>query len=196
MKRIFLLLFLVAQAGVGWFCSHDVNAPAASSTPGEIVLNEILYDPVGLNAGNQLVELKNLGAEPVELSGWWLCARQDYAQIPKTSVPAAGFLVIHIGAQGANTSSDVFLPFMLPLQSVSDLALYRDANFSNPASMIHFVQWGGVPPTNRESEAVTKGLWTKGDFVPSVQEGHSIEYDGEGNTSGDWIEQTNPTIGF
>ena len=85
---------------------------------------------------------------------------------------------------------------MLTLQSISDLNLYRDGNFTNPGSMVHYVQWGNVPPTNRLSEAITAGLWTGGDFVAGVVEGHSIEYDGSGNLSTDWIDQANPNIGF
>ncbi|MFQ5674792.1 MAG: lamin tail domain-containing protein [bacterium] len=196
MKRTCLFLFLFMQTTSFWFCSHTVNAPVNPFVPSKIVINEVFYDPIGSNAGNQLVELKNIGSAPFDLDGWWLCARQDYAQIPKVTIQGGEFLVIHIGATGSNTTTDVYLPFMLPLQSITDLNLYRNSNFSDPASMIHFVQWGGVPPTSRQSEALAKGLWTAGDFVPGVAEGHSIEYDGEGNTSNDWTDQATPTIGF
>ncbi len=188
-------LLLLLSLGL-WHCSHKINQPMQPTLPGKIVVNEVLYDPTGSNSENQLVELKNIGSEPVELNGWWFCARQDYAQIPDVTIAPDVFLVAHIGATGTNTSTDVFLPFMLTLQSVSDLNLYRDGNFSNASSMVSFVQWGGVPPIGRESVAVAAGLWTSGDFVPGVAEGHSIEYDGNGNRADDWIDQANPTIGF
>ena len=122
--------------------------------------------------------------------------RQDYAQIPDITMGPGEFLVVHIGVNGTNTTKDVYLPFMLTMQPISDLNLYRNSNFTNPGSMVHYVQWGNVPPTNRLSEALTAGLWTAGDFVPGIVEGHSIEYDGSGNLSTDWIDQPNPTIGF
>ena len=179
-----------------WFCEHQIEQSTQVHSPGKIVANEVLYNPVGSDAGNQLVELRNIGSEPVELNDWWFCARQDYAQIPNVTIEPGEFLVAHIGSNGTNTSSDVFLPSMLALQTVSDLNLYRDGNFTNPASMVHFVQWGEVPPVGRESEAVAAGLWTADDFVTSVSDGHSIEYDGVGFSSTDWKDQPNPTIGF
>jgi hypothetical protein len=204
-KTLFLLFFSSIAISVAsgryefnflWFCAHEVNAPAQPPVPGKIVINEVLYDPIGDNAGNQLVELKNVGSEPVELEDWWFCARQDYAKIPNVTMAPGEFLVAHIGVNGTNTPTDVFLPFMLTLQSISDLGLYRNSNFTNPGSMVHFVQWGGVPPTNRQSEAVAAGLWTAGEFVAGVAEGSSIEYDGSGNSASDWFEQPNPNIGF
>ena len=196
-RVLILMIFVTLMMSMGfWFCEHRIEQPMQAPTPGKIVINEVLYNPVGSNAGNQLVELKNIGSEPVELNCWWFCARQDYAQIPNVSIGSGEFLIAHIRTNGTNTSTDVFLPSMLILQSVSDLNLYRNANFTNPASIVHFVQWGGVPPFNRESEAVSARLWTAGDFIPGVADGHSIEYDGEGHSASDWFDQANPTIGF
>ncbi len=178
-----------------WRCTHEVNAPLRQARPGKMVISEVLYDPAGSNAGAQLVELRNVGGEPVAMNGWWLCARQDYAQLPNVTLADGAVLVVHVGANGTNTDTDAYLPFMLTLQPISDLNLFQDANFNNPASMVHFVQWGGVPPTSRQSEAVIQGLWISGDFVPTVAEGHSIEYDGEGNRASDWFDQPTPNIG-
>ena len=191
-----LILLLTLSLNGLWFCEHTITPPMRAFIPGKILINEVLYDPVGNNTGNQLIELKNIGDEPLELKGWWFCARQDYTQIPDVTIGPGEFLVAHIGVNGTSTAKDVYLPFMLTLQSITDLNLYRDGNFTNPGSMVHYVQWGSVPPTNRLSEAITAGLWTAGDFVPGVAESHSIEYDGSGNLSTDWIDQPNPTIGF
>lgn len=196
MKRIRnTILFLLVLLTI-WGCNHENNAPMQVPVPGKIVINEVLYDPVGNNAGHQLVELKNIGTEPVELNDWWFCARQDYSQIPNVTLDGGSYLILHIGDNGTNTPTEVFLPTMLTLQSISDLNLYDNPDFCNPGSMVHFVQWGGVPPTSRESEAVDAGFWTANDFVPGVSEGHSIEYTGTGNASADWFEQSNPSIGF
>ena len=195
-KSLLLPLALSFMAGFGTRCTHEINRPIQAPIPGRIVINKVLYNPVGNNSGNQLIELKNIGSESVELNNWWFCARQDYAQIPNVTVGPGEFLVTHVGASGTNTTIDVFLASMLPLQTISDLNLYRNSIFQNPASMVHFVQWGGVSPIGRESEAVAAGFWKADDFVPGVAEGHSIEYDGNGNSSADWVDQSNPTIGF
>lgn len=192
MKRIVLVVSVISVLSA---CSHEIPLPPQPTVPGRIVINEVLFNPAGSNAGNQLVELRNVGSEAVELNGWWFCARQDYAQIPALTIGPGQFLIVHIQANGTNSPTDVFLPTMLSLQPISDLNLYRDANFINPASMVHFVQWAGVPAIGRQSEAVSAGLWTAGDFVFDVREGHTINYDGDGTNSNDWLE-ADPTMGF
>jgi len=165
-------------------------------TTAQVIINEVMYDPVGADAGKQLVELKNIGTVFIDLSGWWLCARQDYAgPFPDVTLAPGALIVCHIGAAGTDSKQDLYFPFMLPMQTISDFNLYLNPIFSNPSSMVSFVQWGGVPPVNRQTEAVTAGLWTAGDFVPLVPEGHSMEYDGSGKKSTDWYDQPNPSIG-
>ena len=60
--------------------------------------------------------------------------------------------------------------------------------------MEDFVQWGGGG-NGRESVAVSKGIWTQGAFVSPVAQGHSIEYDGDGNDVSDWADAATPTLG-
>ncbi len=160
-----------------------------------IVINEVLYDPIGTDAGNQLIEVKNIGTGTVQLTDWWFCARQSYVAIPSITIGPGEFLVVHVNATGTDTPTDVYLPFMLTMQSVSDLALYFDSNSFNPSSIVDFVQWGGVPPVGRQTEAVAAGQWAEGEFVPSVAEGHSISYDGSGNAAEDWYDDLSPTLG-
>lgn len=161
-----------------------------------IVINEVLYDPLGTDAGNQLIELKNTGTAIGDIGGWWFCYRFDYFDIPAgVSIEPGAFLVIHLGATGDNTATDVNIQFASALNTnSSDLSLYLDGNFTSPSSMIDFVQWGDGG-NGRESVAVTAGMWREGDFVPDIQEGHSIAYDGSGNTSADWCDDSTPTIG-
>ncbi len=45
---------------------------APPSTPGEVILNEILANEVGSNTGTEFVELVNVGGTPVDISGWTL----------------------------------------------------------------------------------------------------------------------------
>ena len=186
-KLVLLFLFFISPTATLW-------------AQGQMVINEVLYDPVGANTGTQLVELKNIGNAPVNIGGWWFCARQDYSQIDAVApagpiVPPDSFLVAHIGANGTNTQRDVYLPFMVTLQSVSDLNLYLTGNFGDPTQMVDFVQWGGVPPVGRENEAVQASQWVAGQFVPSVPgEGISINYDGTGDSANDWY-WTAPSIG-
>jgi len=54
---------------------------------------------------------------------------------------------------------------------------------------------GDVPPLGRQTEADAAGQWTAGKFVPTVAEGHSISYDGVGNSAGDWYDDATRTLG-
>ena len=38
----------------------------------EVVIYQVLYDPVGTESGGEAVELKNTGDEPVDVSGWMI----------------------------------------------------------------------------------------------------------------------------
>jgi len=160
------------------------------------VVNEVLYDPVGANGGNQLIEIKNIGDATADIGGWWFCSRLSYSQLPTgVTIPAGGIIVIHVGKSGTNTSTDIFISSMGSLNaSASDLSFYSNGSFSNPSSIRDFVQWGSSG-NGRESVAASAGIWTAGDFVTDVAEGHSIEYDGDGNSSSDWSDQPEPTIG-
>ena len=183
MKRIiFSLLFLL-----------NTTLLLAQANP---VLNEILYDPTGGNVGNQLIEIKNIGDATADIGGWWFCNRFAYIQLPSgVTIPSGGIIVIHVGSSGTNTSTDIFLSSMGSLNaSASDVSLYINGTFSSSSSIRDFVQWGSGG-NGRESVAVSAGIWTSGDFVPDVAEGHSIEYDGEGSSSSDWFDQPVPTIG-
>ena len=161
-----------------------------------IVINEVLYDPLGTDLGNQLIELKNTGTAIGDIGGWWFCYRFEYYDIPEdVSIEPGAFLVIHLGTTGDNSATDIYIQFASALNAnSSDLSLYLDGNFTSPSSMIDFVQWGSGG-NGRESVAVAAGIWMEGDFVPDVQEGHSIAYDGSGDTSADWCDDSTPAIG-
>lgn len=149
----------------------------------QVKLNEVLY-----SSSQDQVELKNFGSTSVNVSSWWLCALGFYNQIGTLTV-VSGELNIAPGGILALSGKNLN-------NTASDLGLYTTnaSGFTSPSDMEDFVQWGNGGLT-RESVAVSKGIWTAGDFVATVAQGNSIEYDGEGNSSSDWFEQNNPTIG-
>jgi len=172
MKYVLLLL------GFVFFITCSLNA--------QVKINEVLY-----STSTEQIELKNFGTSAVDVSDWWFCARLIYRQIGNLNIesgsfniPAGGILVVSIENYLNNSSSDLGL--YLPIESTAD--------FADDSFMEDFVQWG-QGGHGRESVAVSKGIWTAGDFVPTVESGHSIEYDGDGNASTDWFDQENPTLG-
>src|ERR1035438_1079606 len=55
------------------FYRLTAKTPGATNAPirvSDIVINEIMYNPISLNDDDQYVELYNRGANPVDLAGW------------------------------------------------------------------------------------------------------------------------------
>ena len=164
--------------------------PAASTS--QVKINEVLYNTA--TTGDDRIELKNFGSTSVDVSGWWFCNLGTYIRIDAMTV-VSGTLNIPPGGILALSGRSLN-------NTLTDLGLYNDevvagssAEFANASLMEDFVQWG-AGGLSRESVAVSKGIWSAGDFVPTVASaGNSIEYDGEGNSASDWFDQANPTIG-
>jgi len=162
------------------------------------VFNEILYNPAGVDANNQKIEIKNIGTATADISGWYFCIGFVYTELPAgISIPPGGIIVIHVGASGDNTSTEFFLSGLSDLNvSAGNIGLYiNNSSFTTSSNMWAYVQWGGSS-IGRESVADDAGLWTPDTFAPGVTDGHSIEYDGMGNSSSDWTDQSMPTIGL
>lgn len=146
-----------------------------------VVLNEVQY-------GNRnLVELYNNGDVTVDLSSYWLCLGPGkYSQIGNIT-PESGT---------ANLAAGEFLVLPFDMSDSEGLGLYSTNTFGSSDAIVDFVQWG-VGGSPRENVAVEAGIWTTGDFVPTVtSDGSSIEYDGEGDSSTDWTEEVSPSLGL
>ena len=144
-----------------------------------LVINEVQF-------GNlDRVELYNNGDVTIDLSTYWLCLGPGrYAQIGNLT-PVSGNIELGSGE---------FLVLPFDMDDADGLGLYSTNTFASAEAIIDFVQWGeaGSP---RENVAAEAGIWTVGDFVPSVGQSASIEYDGEGDTASDWNEETIPSLG-
>ncbi|MEM7369190.1 MAG: T9SS type A sorting domain-containing protein [Bacteroidota bacterium] len=148
---------------------------------GQVIINEVKY-----GGTSDTVELKNVGTTTVNVSSWWFCYRFVYNQL--NSLTASGNLNMAPG-------SIVYVTGLNMNNSSSDLGLYNSGSFGSSTAMQDFVQYGqgGI---GRESVAVMKGIWTAGEFVPTVANANnSIENNGCGNTPGNWVEQTTASFG-
>ena len=89
--------------------AQDTATDAAAT----VVLNEVLYDPLGEDLGAEIIEVANLGTTAQNLSGWSLCVNgvgtRAYYIFPDGLTLAAGaFLRVHWVANGTNTATDLF----------------------------------------------------------------------------------------
>lgn len=146
-----------------------------------IVINEVQY-------GNQdVVELFNNGDVTIDLETYWLCLGPGTYQQIGNLTPQSGNIQLAPG-------EFVALPYSMP-DDQGGLGLYSVDQFANPDAIVDFVQYGAAGAA-REDVAAQAGIWTAGDFVPTVRlESYSIEFDGEGDASTDWAEEINPSLG-
>lgn len=94
----------------------QARTPGSANSPSrvaEVVINEIMYDPLPGDDNDQYVELHNTSTAPVDLSRWSLEDGTEYTFPSGTVIPARGYLVvaksvtnllaIHASLTGANT---------------------------------------------------------------------------------------------
>ena len=81
----------------------DVLRRLATATPGlanapsrveQVVINEIMYNPITQNAADEYVELYNRGAASVDVGGWRFVSGVDYVIPAGTLIGPDGYLVI------------------------------------------------------------------------------------------------------
>jgi hypothetical protein len=79
------------------FYRLTAKTPGATNAPirvSDIVINEIMYNPISLNDDDQYVELYNRGANPVDLTGWQFVSGITFAFASNTIVQPDGYLVV------------------------------------------------------------------------------------------------------
>ena len=60
----------------------------------DIVINEIMYNPISLDSGDEYIELHNRGNEAVDLSNWQFKDGINFRFLDGTSLAAGGYLVV------------------------------------------------------------------------------------------------------
>jgi plastocyanin len=162
-------------------------------------VTEVQYNEA---SGLDKFEITNLGTVLGDLGRYRFALGATVASISASSIPIApgATLTIHANQSGSNTSTDVFLPALGPLNDVAgSVALYAP-NTVSPAlddatQILDFVEWGSGGQGN-EATAVSAGLWSAGATAPSVAVGHTIEFCGtRAQHDGAWFESQAPTFG-
>lgn len=164
-------------------------------TPGKtsLVLNELLLDPVGDNAGHQKLEIWNAGSSDMNAAEFALIAGEQSFQLPEgTVIPAGGFLVVHLGAAGSNDAFNVYAPQVGELSAATgDMVLAtRDGQLTD------YVQWGASGQAH-EADAEAEGQWVSGYACLAPVEGASLSFKSNSeliNSNWDFIAK-HPSLG-
>ncbi len=78
---------------------RELNArtPGASNAPlllRDVVINEIMYNPISGDDDDQFVELHNRGVSPVDIGGWRFTAGIGFTFPAGVMIPAGGYVVV------------------------------------------------------------------------------------------------------
>lgn len=163
----------------------------------QLRINELSLDPVGPNAGAQIVELINVSGAPVVIGAdWSICIRPLYPPMPQVTIPTSGIVRVHIGQTGTDTATDWFLPGVT-LAADGEFALYRtNIFFDDITRIMDFASWGAGAPFTRIVTAVQAGLWpalTAHLTIPA--EGNTLAWFGTGSGPSAFFDDSTPTLG-
>ncbi|MGA9350393.1 MAG: lamin tail domain-containing protein, partial [Anaerolineae bacterium] len=188
----------------------------ASGSVTLVRLNEVSFDPLGGDAGQEWVEVVNRGLTNRDLTGWTVSDSSGgaLATLPLLILPPNAFLVVHFGI-GSNDLdfSDGEGHFYTgsaieAFDNLEDeLALYDGAPGSG--TIVDFMAYSFAPPFTpgvAHDWAVLAGIWTQDDFFPGgvpLDEGTSLgrnSLSSDTDTSLDWesdggVEADGPTPG-
>lgn len=157
----------VVVLGVGW-------APVASAADTDVVIQEIFY--LG-SADQDWVELRNVGVETVDMSGWWSCARFSYEAFSASTILIGDDLMLDPGEV-------LVLGLTIDLDNTSsDFGIYTTNSFGSSSAMVDFIQWGTASDVGRSDVAAAKGIWQEVstgvyDFIATAGANESVNFCG------------------
>lgn len=131
--------------------SSDEDQPDEASVASAELPTDLEVGGVSFDTG--VVFIINTGDTPVDLSGFWVCNRPDYAQLPP----------IELGP-----SEGIEFEFPSVDSSGGEAAIYASDDFSRSEGIISYVHWGDGG--GRADLAEAAGQWS----------GRPVEVSGEG----------------
>ena len=114
-----------------------------------------------VDPNTETVKLKNFSTATIDISNYRLCSKITYTTNLSGETLLSGSLNLAAGAEVEIQLTSISLD-----DTAADLGLYLDGttDFSLPAGMVDFTQWGSAG-NGRESVAATKGIWTAGTYI-------------------------------
>ncbi len=137
-----------------------------SSSPGQVIINEILANEVGSDTGTEFVELVNVGGTAVDLSGWTLSddigVRHTFAS--GTSLAGGRAIVVFASASaipGGLTNAVAASTGSLGLNNSGDLVALKNASRKTVTSYSYPGSLAGVDGVsmNRNPDASASGTF-------------------------------------
>src|SRR5262245_53374572 len=170
-----------------------------ASLEAEVLITEVLFDPPGVDTGQQLVEVSNLGDAPAEIGGYWLSFKPAAWQFPTPlAIPARGVITVHLNRAGARSGNNYYTGTagMRNLRREDSLALFSLNLFTDKTKLLDYVEWGSSGQA-AEDVAVEAQKWSSGETVSltAFREGASIARQSSLASSAAWCPDGTPSLG-
>ena len=144
---------------------------------------------LSVNPVTDTYTIRNFGTSSKDISGYRLCSEFVYTNNLNGLAVISGSLQLAAGASVTLSGSGVFEVD----DTAADFSIYLPTGeFTDAASLVDFVQWGGSG-IGRESLAVSKGIWTSGDFITGTPP-YSYTGDGAENGLSFWENSDPPAV--
>jgi hypothetical protein len=163
----------------------------------QVKINEFLSDPEGSkDTGLEWIELSNISAQTIDLTGWQLnAASGQYFIFPPFSLGPNAYMLVRWRAEGQNSASELFTGIKIETNmgnSSGFIALFKngfDPKNKQDAKnkIVDYIEYGQAGKT-WESSAKDAGIWQAGQFIAAPQQGQSA-----GFYSGKWEIFSQPT---
>jgi flagellar hook assembly protein FlgD/fibronectin type 3 domain-containing protein len=150
--------------------TSNIASAAPQSQPSadtKVIINEIMFDPIGSEPANEWVEVLNLSAETVSLAGWRLTDGEGTYTFPSgAGIGPGAFLVLGHSASAAGGQIDLVYgdstAGTLSLANTGDQVILTDAAGNVADSVDYLASWAGEvgqsTDGNRSLERKSPGL--------------------------------------
>lgn len=174
---------------------------ATGQTAPRLMITEVLVDPVGANAGAQVVELHNTGNTPIDVTGWHLTSSSASIALPGVVIDPYRIARMHLGRSGTSSPADLFLPAFPELSRTDALGLFQSAQVTDPNALVDFVAWNGGQGSIHVAVQARQWPSTLESVRLPSSEGHTIaHFDamtyGSPNVPEAWFADGTPTLGL
>lgn len=182
-KRLFWL-FLILDCWLG-------GAGLVQADANPVVINEVMFNPVGVDTGHEWIELFNPSCATVDLTGYELTTAGDDYIFSNYLLQPQSFVVIHWRGEGVDRTSDLFTgqaEFDTNLgNSAGSVVLFNSSKHSKH-TLVDFVQYGRSEQS-WETSAIDGGVWYENQFISVSEDDQVIQRQPDGvdtNQAADW----------
>jgi hypothetical protein len=158
-----------------FFFSLCMASAGTSYSKSPIIINEILFNPTGTDAGKEWIELANPSNETISVSGWTILNKtgKAIAILPNWDMPGNSYLIVHFGNGTNNDNFRDGTGHYFTNSAIDILNNTKDEcglfnTMPSNSSIIDFVSWsrdGSLSEGESYSYALSARRWISGDYL-------------------------------